>query len=131
MSRKPRTIALITSALGCHSRAFCEGAADYIRNRCGWFVRLILRGDIRSAAMLRAYDGVIVREIRKREYEILESCGKPVVEAAVKGTGSPRFASVDCDEKALAGLAARHFLSRGFTSLAFCGYRGVAFSDVR
>lgn len=131
MSRKPRTIALVTSALGCHSRAFCEGAADYIRNHCGWSVRLILRGDIRSAATLRAYDGVIVREIRKREYEILESCGKPVVEAAVKGTGSPRFASVDCDEKALAGLAARHFLSRGFTSLAFCGYRGVAFSDVR
>ena len=131
MAGKSRTIALVTSALGCHSRAFCEGAAEYLRNRCGWSVRLVLRDDIRSAATLRSYDGVIVREIRKREYEILESCGKPVVEAAVKGTGSRRFASVDCDEKALSELAARHFLERGFESFAFCGYRGVAFSDVR
>lgn len=131
MPRSSRTIALVTSALGCHSRAFCEGAASYLRNRCGWSVRLVMRDDIRSAATLRPYDGVIAREIRSEDYKILEACGKPVVEAAVKGTGSPLFAAVDCDERALSDLAARHFLERGFTSLAFCGYRGVAFSDAR
>ena len=131
MPRSSRTIALVTSALGCHSRAFCEGAASYLRNRCGWSVRLVMRDDVRSAATLRPYDGVIAREIRPREYKILEACGKPVVEAAVKGTGSACFAAVDCDERALATLAARHFLERGFSSFAFCGYGGVAFSDAR
>lgn len=131
MQKSIPNIALIANGRGAHARSFCEGAADDIRNRCGWKLRLLLRDDLRPTTSLRAFDGVIVRDIGEREYDLICKLGIPVVEAAVKGTGSSRFASVDCDEKELSALAARHFLERGFTEFAFCGYRGVSFSDIR
>ena len=132
MSRKTRTIAVVTSALGCHSRAFCEGAAEYVRRNCGWMVRLVLCEELRSAEMLRSCDGIIARELGVREYDILEKCGRPVVEASVRESRSHRFPSVDCDERVIGRLAAEHFLKRGFTSFAFCGFPSrVDFSDAR
>lgn len=125
------TVAIVSSIASEHSRDFCESAAEYLRNNCGWSVQLILRDDVESVATLQRYDGIILRDAHSREYNMVEECGKPVVEAAVKGFGKSDFASVDCDERALGYLAARHFLEHGFRNFGFLGYRGASFSDMR
>lgn len=75
-------------------------------------------------------DGIIARIEDKRAASSLRGLGHPVVDVL----GSARFAGIpafDTDARAVAKLAADFFLQAGFRHFAFCGYRGIPFSDRR
>lgn len=75
-------------------------------------------------------DGIIARIEDQRMAAALLRLGCPVVDVL----GNARFPGIpgfDTDAGAVARLAANFFLQGGFRQFAFCGYRGVPFSERR
>ncbi len=75
-------------------------------------------------------DGIIARIENQRTADLLLRRGCPVVD--VLGQFRLRgVTSFDTDSAIIAELAAEFFLRAGFRHFAYCGYRGIPFSDRR
>ena len=77
-----------------------------------------------------SFDGVIARTENREISERLQSLGVPIVD--LRGSFPPRRGRmIDTSPSGCAELAFEHFWERGITTMAFCGYDQVDFSERR
>lgn len=116
-----------------HSRGWgrrvCEGICSYAQTHPNWRITMF-DGVLPSAADVTAFDGFLWSVSDARAAERLLSTGRPVVNLMVDGR-FPSTVQVGADHDVCGELVARHFLSRYFRHFAFCGWKGLMFSDVR
>lgn len=130
--RPPRVALLIETSNG-YARSILHGVEDFIRSHRPWHIFLAERG--RGDAppeWLHNWDGdgIIARIENKKIAQVLKNAKQPLVDLS-----SYRFLSnipsVMTDGKAIAELAATHFLNRGFVHYAFCGLQRFPWSRQR
>lgn len=128
-----RNVALIVETSVVYGRQILHGIARYLRAHAGWSVFL----DERELRMpppdwLSRWrgDGVICRSTTPEWARIFRRRRLPVVDLndLHPDLGLPRVAS---DMRAIGRLGADHLRERGFQHLAFCGFSGEAWSNLR
>lgn len=128
-----RRVMLIIESSRAYGRECLLGIAAYARHHGDWHMMHIERGlDDQLPRSLKAWggEGVITRIESPGITHAIEALGLPTVD--LRGTQRPRGGAMfDTDPAGCARLAVDHFLQRGFSQLAFCGYEGVDFSDAR
>ena len=123
-------IGVLVERQRAYGRRLCEGAAAYACECQGLSLGMLEWRDLENARSLSGYDAFIVRVLDDRMDRILRRTRKPVVDVFF-GKRRAGFGVADLDNAAIAGLAAEHFISRGFREFAYCGYNGINFSDTR
>lgn len=128
----PRVALLIETSNG-YARELLHGVEEYIRSHNPWHIFLAERGRGDAPPIwLNNWDGdgIIARIENKKIAQVLSKAKQPVVDLS-----SYRFLdqvpSVMTDSKAIAELAATHFLNRGFSHFAFCGLSRFPWSRQR
>ncbi len=132
MSHAKRVLLLIESSRA-YGRGCIRGVGAYVRTHATWRVLHVERslGEAlpKSVEHWQA-DGVIARMENDRIAKAIARWQVPTVD--LRGVYRlPGGALMDTDPAECSRLALGHFLERGFRSLAYCGYRGVTFSDHR
>ncbi len=121
-------IGLLFNRARGYGRRFCLGVADWAETREDWQLEMIAPDA--SRRILARYDGIIAHILDERMQERFERLPAKIV-ADFYRTGQEGFAQAMPDHSAIGALAANHFIERGFSSFAFCGYDGILFSDAR
>jgi LacI family transcriptional regulator len=130
---RPRRVALVIETSRTYGRGILRGVARYAHVHGHWSCFTMER-ELHSGipGWLRQWkgDGIIARIETAAMARRLLKCGCPVVDVLGQARlrGVPAF---DTDHLAVARLAADFFLQSGFRHFAFCGYRGLPFSDRR
>ena len=126
-------VALLIESSRTYGRGILRGIARYAHLNGPWSIYSQER-ELHSGipAWLKGWngDGIIARIENRRMAKSLLRLGHPVVDVL----GNNRFEAIpgfDTDARAAAQMAAEFFLQAGFSRLAFCGYRGIPFSDRR
>jgi LacI family transcriptional regulator len=126
-------VALLIESSRTYGRGILRGIARYAHVNGPWSIYSQER-ELHSGvpAWLKEWkgDGIIARIEDRRMANALLRLGHPVVDVL----GNNRFEAIpgfDTDARAVAQMAADFFLQAGFARLAFCGYRGIPFSDRR
>ena len=123
-------IGVLVERQRAYGRRLCEGVAAYAGEHPGISLGMLEWSDLNDIRNVSRYDAFIVRVLDDRMEQSLRRARKPVVDVFY-GKRRNGFAVADCDNAAIADMAAEHFISRGFRNLAYCGYNGINFSDVR
>ena len=126
-------VELLIESSRTYGRGILRGIARYAHLNGPWSIYSQER-ELHSGipAWLKGWngDGIIARIENRRMAKSLLRLGHPVVDVL----GNNRFEAIpgfDTDARAAAQMAAEFFLQAGFSRLAFCGYRGIPFSDRR
>ena len=116
-----------------YGRGCLMGVAAYCATHSRWrtyHVEHTLEADLPDFFGSMKFDGVIARAENDKVAEALQNLGVPVVD--LRGSYHPRNGRmIDTDPAACAELAFEHFWARGMTTMAFCGYNNVDYSDRR
>ncbi len=120
-------IGLVLELGRAYGRRLCEGVASEALKR-GWELVALTPDDVLRGKV--DVDAFIARVCDRRTENALKELGKPVVDVYA-GVNGADFPSVDADHAAVGVLAAEHFLEHRFSTFAYCGYDGAAFSDIR
>jgi LacI family transcriptional regulator len=128
MSRE-RHVALLIETSRSYGRGLLRGIIRYQREHQPWSIYFEPRG-LRDSApnWLKTWrgDGILARVNDRRTARIIRQNGIPAVDLrfAVPNLGMP---AVGIDNATVVQRAVDHFLDRGFTRFAFCGYpRGTS-----
>jgi len=113
-----------------HGRAMLEGIADYALARSDWRLEAVEPSALVDPANLRRYDGFIVRVMDDRTADALAKSRKPVIDTYGRADSSP-LPFIRLDDVAIAKCAADCFEERRYTRCAFCGFKGLRFSEAR
>ncbi len=135
---RPRHVALIVDAAKPYDRKIIGGIAQYVKERGGWSL-YVEEDPLQKLPDLQSWrgHGIIANFDDRRVAAAVRGLKVPVVGVGGgKGwydpaTRIPYFAS---DDEAIARLAAKHLIERGFRRLAFYGYprtRVIHWSEVR
>lgn len=132
MKKHPR-VALLIESSRTYGRGVLRGIARFTHVHGPWSIfaqERELHSGIPSWIKNWRGDGIIARIENRRMARELLRLGLPVVDVLgnEKYEGIPGF---DTDAEAVARLAADFFIKAGFPEIAFCGYRGIPFSDRR
>lgn len=130
--RVPR-VALVFESNNAYSRHLILGIGEYVRREGPWTVTLAELGpDDAPPAWLEHWhgEGIILRGESRRVAESLRRLDVPAVDLTPSRL-LPRAPWVKADDAAIARLAARHFLERGFANFAFCGDDRCSWSVTR
>jgi len=128
MSREMH-VALLIETSRSYGRGLLRGIIRYQREHRPWSIYFEPRGLKDSAPnWLKSWrgDGILARVNDRRTAEIIRRNGTPAVDLrfAVPDLGLP---AVGIDNTTVVERALDHFLDRGFTRFAFCGYpRGTS-----
>jgi LacI family transcriptional regulator len=132
MSKRPRVAILVESTRG-YGRGLLAGIASYVRQHEPWTLYWQERS-LRDppARWLRGWngDGVIARIATPQLARALRALRLPTVDIYGWLTES-HWPSLRSDNARVARLAADHLLERGFRHLAYCGFKGVNYSEER
>lgn len=127
--KRPLRIAVIAE----HSRAFTRemlaGIASAAQERDEWALELVDPAAF-GHIDLSGYDAFIARILSDADANRLADTGKPVVDVFGR-SDRLEFPCARPNNAIIGRLAAEHFLSRRFTSFAYCGYEGICYSDLR
>lgn len=130
MNAKPYVrVAVSVSHVRHSNRQTCEGIAAYAHTRSDWRLTLF-EGDEAEKADISAFDGFVWDVFDANTARRLTSTGKPVVDMTNEGI-FPGTIAVLADHLSCGQLAARHFLTRHLRNFAFCGWKGLNFSEAR
>ena len=113
-----------------HGRALLEGIADYALTRSDWRLEAVEPSALVDPANLRRYDGFIVRVMDDRTADALAKSRKPVIDTYGRVDTSP-IPFIRLDDDAIAKLADGCFAEHRYTRCAFCGFKGLRFSESR
>jgi len=133
MTQKLYHIGLMVDASRAYGRGICHGVADFANSRDDWVIIPHERPepDALPEAFLRApLDGVIAYIQNRKMYRKIADMGVPVVDVQGWSKG-PLFPVIGSDSDDIARLAAEFFVRSSFRRIAYCGYAGVFFSDLR
>lgn len=129
----PPKVALLIESSRTYGRGILRGIARYAHVHGPWSIYSQER-ELHSGIpdWLKGWkgDGIIARIENRRMAGALLRLGLPIVDVL----GNNRFDSIpgfDTDARAVAQLAADFFVRAGFRHVAYCGYRGIPFSDRR
>ena len=125
-----KTIALVIENSREYGRNMIRGIAAFGQLRRDWRLRLVTPAELVVTGALDGYSGVIARVADSRILQRLKAANLPVVDVFAHFTQTD-FIRVDTDHAKLGRRAADYFLSKGYTSFAYCGYDGTAYSDLR
>ena len=125
-----KTIALILESNREYGRELLKGIARFAYERKDWRLKLIPQLAIDLKSLLHGCAGVISRVTDPDAMRGLLALKLPIIDLFRQGRPSTAI-RVGCDNGAIASMAAKHFLRRGFKNFAFCGYRGTRYSDER
>ena len=125
-----KTIALVIENSREYGRNMIRGIAAFGQLRRDWRLRLVTPAELVVTGALDGYSGVIARVADARILQCLKAANLPVVDVFAHFTQTD-FIRVDTDHAKLGRRAADYFLSKGYTSFAYCGYDGTAYSDLR
>lgn len=126
-------VALLIESSRTYGRGVLRGIAGYTHVNGTWSIfsqERELHSGIPGWLKKWKGDGIIARIESRRMARDLLRLKIPVVDVL----GNEKYASIpgfDTDSEAVAILAADFFIKAGFGGIAFCGYRGIPFSDRR
>src|SRR5438128_1200903 len=119
-------VALLIETSNSYARGLLEGIAAYIRVHRGWSVYLAEhgRGD-RAPTWLQGWegDGIIARIENASIEHAVVACGLPVIDVSAARL-LENVPWVETDDRAIAEMAAAHFLEGGFGHFGFGGFGG-------
>lgn len=125
-----KRIALFMENSRAYGREMIRGIADLNQTRHDTVLEMIDADDLKSASRLQVFDGIIARVVTREACRVLQSSGLPVVDVLCQFTDTG-FMLADSNHRAIGEQAADFFISRGFKSFAFFGFKDVAFSEAR
>jgi LacI family transcriptional regulator len=128
-----RQIALLVETSRAYGRELLRGVARFVREHPHWSVRLQDRGlndPLPDWLHGSRIDGILARVETPELARSLARLRRPVINLCGTWTGT-RFPVIDTDDGAVARLALDHFLDRGLRRVAYCGFPGTGWSDVR
>ena len=119
-------IGLMFARTRAFGRRFCEGVASLIDEHPDWELVMLEPDDLKDTRKLHTLDALITHVMDDETDRRLDALKIPIVKDYY-------FRAKDSitDHDSIGRLAAEHFIARGFTHFAFCGYNGVFFSDAR
>ena len=126
-------VALLIESSRTYGRGVLRGIARYTHVNGPWSIfsqERELHSGIPDWLKKWKGDGIIARIENRRMAGELLRLKIPVVDVL----GNEKLAAIpgfDTDAEAVAKLAADFFIKAGFQEIAFCGYRGIPFSDRR
>lgn len=133
-SKKPTPrVALLIESSRSYGRDLLMGIARYVRVHGPWSIEF-QEGDpsenIPEWFGRWKWDGIIARVSSREIAGPLLKTGAPVVDLSGMLADSP-FPRIRSDEGLVGRMAAEHLLERGFQRFAFCGFKGMDWSDLR
>lgn len=133
MKKNLPKVALLIESSRRYGREVLQGIAHYTREHSPWAFYIQER-ELHSGIpdWLKHWqgDGIIARIENPKVADKLLRVGCPVVDVLGNQTFR-RIPGLDTDAKEVARLAADFFLQSGFRHFAFCGFKGLPFSDRR
>ena len=129
-----RRVILLVEATSAYGRGCLHGIARYARTQGGWSFFLEPRFPAMSLqlASLKKWkaDGVIARVENQAIAQVIRALKLPTVDirGAIRIPGVP---GVYTDHHKVVAMAGEHLISNGLKHLAFCGFPGVDFSEIR
>lgn len=126
-------IAVLIETSRAYGRGIYQGIADYARAHGPWAFTVQerdLRGGIPEWIETWKGDGILCRAFNPELAELLAKAPCPVVDlyGRIQHPGIPWL---DTDPAGVAKMATDFYLDAAFTNFAFCGFRGLWFSDQR
>jgi len=118
-----RSVALLLETSNAYSRGLLDGIIAYQREHELWSVYL---GEQERGAKPPVWlknwegDGIIARIETDTIAQAVRHCRLPAVDVSAARL-VPELPWVETDDEAIAQAAVEHFVSRGFSQLAFCG----------
>lgn len=129
---RPR-IALLIESSRSYGRQLLKGIAAYARTHGPWtfFHQERAFGD-QLPPRLKQWKphGIIARLTGDALTRQLRGMRVPIVDLYPEGKNGD-IPSVACDIESLVRMATDHFVERGFNNFGYCGFSGVAFSELR
>jgi LacI family transcriptional regulator len=129
--RGRRKVALFMGLSDTYEHGIARGVVRYAKQRSDW--SLFGYGWMFRPLEALEYwdgDGIIARVESREDADRLAALDIPVVDVAGAYLGSG-FLQVNNDDRATGTMAGEYLLARGFKRLAFCGVRGVGWSERR
>jgi len=126
-------VALLFETPNAYSRGVLLGIGEYISRHGPWRVHFAEHGAHEGPpAWLTNWDGdgIIIRSENRRITRKVAQMNLPVVDMTPSRL-LPHAPWIKADDVAVAGLAAQHFLERGFQHFGFCGKAGFRWSEAR
>ncbi|WP_435016398.1 substrate-binding domain-containing protein [Tundrisphaera sp. TA3] len=126
-------IALIVETSLASGRDIVRGIARYVREHGPWSIYFEPRSlEDLVPSWLDGWDGdgIIARLQNAQIADAVVATGLPAVDV-LGVVRRPQLPLAHVDNGAIARLAARHFLERGFRHFGFCGINGLNWSDQR
>ncbi len=128
-----KNVALLIETSNSYSRGILEGIVDYGKKHERWSIYLPEqeRGS-KPPQWLKGWkgDGVIARIENDAIASVLRKSKLPVVDVSA-ARHLPEIPWVETDDEAIANLAVKHLVDRGFRSLGYCGDPGFNWSNWR
>jgi LacI family transcriptional regulator len=117
-------VALLIETSRAYGRGLLRGITRYLREHAPWSIYFEPRGLADSPPRwLRSWrgDGILARVNDRQTAAIIKKSGIPALDllAALPDFGMP---AIGIDNQTVVRRAIDHFLDRGFTRFAFCGY---------
>lgn len=125
-------VALIVESSRAYGRGLLRGIARFVHTYGPWVLKIEERTlDGAAPSWLADWrgDGIIARVESEELARALLATGLPVID--VRGTRDLPIPIIDTDNREVSRQAVDHLLERGFRELAFCGYAGVNYSELR
>jgi LacI family transcriptional regulator len=121
MGRRAR-IALLIDTATTWGTGLIEGIAEYAHAHEDWQIVLGPRGKYDRSLLPAEWggDGVIARITHQELADQLVALRVPAVNVSWYRFGEPAIRRCTCDERAVAELAAKYFIERGFRQFAYC-----------
>ena len=113
-----------------HGRALLEGIADCALAISDWRLEAVEPSALVDTANLRRYDGFIVRVMDDRTADALVKSRKPAIDTYGRVDSSP-IPFIRLDDAAIAKCADDCFAEHRYARCAFCGFKGLRFSEAR
>ncbi len=133
ISRSQPKVALLIETSNAYARRVLRGVVGYIREHEPWLFCFVeqSRGSDPPAWLAKwDGDGIIARIESPRIAKAVVHSKLPVVDVSA-ARYVPSIPWVETDDRAIAELAAHHFLERGFKYFAYCGDDRFRWSDWR
>ena len=125
-----KKIALLIETSRTFGREFLNGIAKFAQSRHDWLIRLLMPEDLRGRCPFADFDGIIARAADPATIRKIKASGLPTVDASHEQKVL-QFISIGTHDDAIAAMAADFFLGRNFKNFAYCGFKGMTFSDNR
>ena len=123
-------IAVIVENSSWYGRQIIDGVAAYAQAECDWSLVWSNPRNPSFESRLAGCQGVIARITTDDMARTLRRTGLPVVDVFC-ASESTDFYGVDSDHVTIGRMAAEYFGSKGYSTLAFAGFKGVSFSEMR